>query len=290
MPDRVHALTEGKRRALLAWQRTLPETAGFTHVTAAEVYGWWLPPLPERTPVFVAMPSGAARARRRRLVVSRCVGLAPPREIDGIRVFEPEETLLACARDLGHLDLVVLCDAALQSGAVPPGGLTAAAAARRRGAPALRRAIEVADGRSQSAWESVLRMLHVTCGLDVTPQYRAHDSDGTFLAQGDLWLVGTKTLHEYDGAVHRAGRQHRKDLARDRRLVGAGWTRRGYTSVEVVSQGISILRDADFSVGRAHQPERIRPWHALLADSLFTPSGQVGVLRRWGLPPQPLSA
>jgi hypothetical protein len=268
----------------------LPASAGFTHLTAAAAYGWWLPPLPQQLPVFVTMPADAARPRRGGLIVSRCVNLTPPHVIDGIRVAAAEETLLACARHLELLDLVVLCDAALHQGAVTPEALALAASARRRGAPALRRAVALADGRSESAWESVLRMLHVTCGVAVEPQHRVHDRHGSFVARGDLWLVGTKTLHEYDGAGHRAAGQHRKDLDRDRRLAGAAWTRRGYTSHEVLTQGIAILREADASVGRRHEAERIRPWHDLLAGSLLTPAGQSSVLRRWGLPTQALSA
>jgi hypothetical protein len=62
------------------------------------------------------------------------------------------------------------------------------------------------------------------------------------------------------------------------------WTRRGYTDVEVLHQAVSILRDADRSLGRPHRPERVRAWHALLTDSLFSPSGMALARRRWGLP------
>jgi hypothetical protein len=80
-------------------------------------------------------------------------------------------------------------------------------------------------------------------------------------------------FHEYDGGDHLTVRQQRADLARQRRLLGAGWARRAYTAREVVGQGAGILRDADASLGRVHRSERIRPWHRLLAASLYSESG-----------------
>ncbi len=146
------------------------------------------------------------------------------------------------------------------------------------------RALTLCDGRSESPWESLLRVLHVLCGIPVEPQLILLDEDGGFVARGDLWLKGTTTLHEYDGGEHRKKQRQRKDLARERRIGNTEWTRRGYTDVEVLSQGIAILRDADRSLGRPHRPERIRPWHDLLAQSLFTPSGMALARRQWGLP------
>jgi hypothetical protein len=48
----------------------------------------------------------------------------------------------------------------------------------------------------------------------------------------------------------------------------------------VLLTSIGVLRDADSSVGRAHDPGRIQAWYALLQDSLFTPSGQRRLARR----------
>lgn len=204
--------------------------------------------------------------------------------VDGVRLATPAETLLACARDLDLLDLVVLIDAALHLGSCTLQELEVVAALRRRGAPMLRRALRYADGRSESAWETLLRLLHVVCGIPVRPQLVIEDEHGSFVARADLWIVGTTTIHEYDGAEHRRKNRQRKDLARERRIGNVVWTRRGYTDVEVLHQGVSILRDADRSLGRPHQPERIRAWHALLQKSLFTPTGTATLRTRWGLP------
>ncbi len=105
--------------------------------------------------------------------------------------------------------------------------------------------------------------------------------DGSFVARGDLWLAGTRTLHEYDGAVHRDRAQHRADLLRDRRLVAAAWTRRGYTSRDVIEGAAGVIRDIDLALGRPHRAEHGRRWHALVAKSLFSPAGRARITARW---------
>jgi len=193
------------------------------------------------------------------------------------------ETLLACARDLGLIDLVVLLDCVLHRRLVDRAELERVASQHRRGAPALRRALLLADGRSESPWETILRLFHVVCGLNVWPQYEVFDDDGRFVARGDLWLVGTTMLHEYDGGDHLPKPQQRKDLKRARRIGGADWQRRGYTSEDLLHQAVGILRDADSSVGRTHDPSRVRAWNLLLRESLFTPAGMARFCARVGI-------
>lgn len=267
---------------LRAWQRILLPAACFTHLTAAEVHGLWLPPLPEALPVSLCLPKGVERPRRKGLRVARLTASMTPVLVEGVRVAPLPEVLLACARDLGLLDLVVLVDSALRSGRCSPGEIAEVAAPRRRGAPALRAALPMADARSESPWESLLRMLHVLCEVPVEPQFEVYDDRGVFVARGDLWLRGTKTLHEYDGAVHRDRRTHVKDLTRERGLANTGWTRRGYTSGDLLGRSHVMLREADATLGRAHDPRRLDPWLDALRESLFTPCGRTRLLRRWG--------
>ena len=121
------------------------------------------------------------------------------------------------------------------------------------------------------------------CAIPVEAQYDVFDTEGLFVARGDLRLSGTRMLHEFDGAHHLAREQQRRDLARSRRLGNAGWERRGYTSLDLRHQPVAILRDADRALGRPHQPERIRPRLRLLALSSLTPSGMSRLRRRLGL-------
>lgn len=275
----------GLAQDLAAWLLVLPESAVFTGLTAALIHGWWVPPLPVDLPVFVSIDVADNRPRRDGLRVSRLVDVPRAQLVDGIALAPPAEVLLACARELMLLDLVVLVDAALHLGTVTLEDLHEVMSRRRYGVPLLRRAVELADGRSESAWETLLRLLHVICDVPVEPQYVLLDEDGGFVARGDLRIVGTRTLHEYDGGEHRKKRRQRHDLARERRIGHVVWTRRGYTDVEVLHQAAMILRDADHSLGRPHRPERVRAWYALLAESLFSPSGMTEARHRWGLPP-----
>jgi very-short-patch-repair endonuclease len=271
---------------LHAWQAVLGDEVRFTGLTAARIRGWWLPPLPDDLPVFAATV-GTARPRRPGLVVSRHGKRADAELVDGLRVDRAALTLLACARVLSVLDLVVLVDAALHAGDCTVADLAAAAASGGAGSVRLREAVARADGRSESAWETLLRELHRVCGVEVVPQHVVADKDGVFIARGDLLVVGTRTLHEYDGEHHLARKRQRQDLSRTRRLGHAGFERRGYTSEDVLHQPIGILRDADASLGREHDPARVRGWYDELRDSLFTPAGTAAFRMRNGLPPPP---
>jgi hypothetical protein len=93
---------------------------------------------------------------------------------------------------------------------------------------------------------------------------------------------GCHAFHEYDGAGHRDRHQQRSDLRRDRDIEAAGWVRRGYTDLEVLRRPVMILRDADRTLRREHDPQRLDAWYSLLADSCFTASGRQRLLRRLG--------
>lgn len=264
---------------LTAWSAILPASAAFSHLTAAALHGWWLPQLPVGVPVLVDQPRSESRSRRAGIRVSRTARPVPARTLDGLRVADPAHALLACARDLAVLDLVVLVDSALRAKCTRE-EIAAAAVDRRHGSPRLRRALELADGRSESPWETALRVLHVVVGAAVVPQHVVRAGDGTFVARADLRLDGTKVIHEYDGAVHRTQQAHADDLRRDRALTAAGWTRRGYVAADLCRNPATVLRDIDATLGRAHRPERIRPWLTLLRESTFTPTGRARLLDR----------
>lgn len=271
------------RADLAAWAEVLPEGARFTHLTAARLRGWWLPPLPDELPVFVALPPGSHRIRRPGLVAIRRSQETFVDVLSGLPVDPVEKLLAACARDLGVLDLTCLVDAALACGDTSADRLITEVRLGGRGVGHLRRSCALADARSESIYEVLLRVMHLVCGIDVEPQHVAHDEAGLFLARGDLWLQNTRVLHEYDGGDHLARRQQRKDRERDRRLGHADWIRRGYTREDLLHQAVAILRDADVTIGREHDPARIRPWHELLRGSTFTASGMFALRSRLGL-------
>lgn len=277
----LHAPADaGPRARLAAWQLLLPGHGCFTHLTGAGLRGWWLPQVPEGLPTFVALRPDDPRPQRKGIRSLRTRGTQLHDEIDHLRVASSPEIVLACARDLSLLDLVVVIDAALHAEDLNVDGLGSAARARRRGAPAVRAALPWVDGRSESAWETALRVFHRACGIEVEPQHEVRNEHGAVVARGDLWLVGTRTFHEYDGDDHLERRRQVKDLRRMRHLDAEDWSRRGFTSEDLVGRSIGILRDADRTLGRRHDPERIKSWYALLRESCFTPAGRRRLLAR----------
>lgn len=198
-----------------------------------------------------------------------------------LRVSSGAETLLTAARDLGILDLVIMGDSALRLAHCTMDQLQATAAMQRRGAPRLRTVLPLLDKRSESPWESVMRVLHVAAGIEVEPQKKIYDPFARFVARADLWLVGTRRIHECDGDGHRERQTHRNDLARERRLVETDWQRMGFTSAQLLHDGASIIASADRLLGRPWDPRRLARWEALLDDSLFRPAGRARARRHW---------
>lgn len=253
---------------LRAWRLVLPEASVFTSLTAAALRGWWLPAM-SRPLVQVAVGERDSHPQRRGLQVLRLKD-TPERElVQGLPVATAAETVLAAASELAVLDLVPLADSALRSGGCSLEELTALAATRRRGSPRLRAVLNLLDPRSESAWESIMRVLHRAAGVDVEPQHEIFDGDGRFVARADLWLVGTRRIHEYDGEGHLDKATHRQDLDRDRRLVETGWQSHGYTAADVLYGGGPILASVDALLGRGWDPERLARWRMLVAESSY---------------------
>lgn len=257
-----------------AWQAVLPRDASFSHVTGARLLGLWLPPLPRHTRVVVQLPADSHPVRRPGLRALRTAEPGDSVLVSGLRVAPVGEVLLSLCRDLSDLDALLAVDASLQLGLASTHQLQAVAAGRRRGAPRLRRLLQVADGRSESPWETVLRELHRLVDAPVTPQVEVRDQYGVFVARGDLQLDGTRVLHEYDGGRHLEVARQRADLRRARRLEAAGWVRRGYTAPDLLRRPHEVLADIDRSLGRTHDRSRLAAWDTTLRNSALTRSGR----------------
>jgi hypothetical protein len=268
---------------LRAWSLALPPSVAFTHLTAAAAYGWWLPEVPPH-PVFAAMPASDPRPRRPGLLVFRHPSPPDVQVVRGLRLTTPAETLLALARDLTALDLVVLADSAVRRADVTKEELTRiATGTRRRGAPALRALVPLVDERSESAWESVMRLLHGAADIPVEPQHVLVDRAGRFVARADLWVCGTRRVHEYDGGGHRDPDIHESDLARDRAISLARWERHGFTRRHLLQSGASIIRATDELLDRPWDPARLQAWDSALEASMLRRPGRMRVQRRWGM-------
>jgi hypothetical protein len=274
------AAREERLRDLAAWLLVLPPDAVFTHVTAAWLYGWWLPQLPDEVPVFAATTADT-RPRRPGLICSRLESVAVGLTLNGLPVDAPAAVLLRAARDLAILDLVPMIDAALRFGDVSRAELDELAHSGKAGSRRLREALALADRRSESAWETLLRIFHEVAGVLVEPQAVIRDAEGAFVARADLLVVATGDLHEYDGAVHDAPSQRVRDLRRSRRLAEVGRVRRGFTASDLVRHPGVTMEELDRIVGQAHDPERLQAWATYLNQSCLTVAGRLRLQNRW---------
>ena len=259
----------------------LPPSSVFCHLTAASLYGIWLPPLPDWLPLLVSLPPATDRPERAGVYAFRSrAGERVPHLIAGVPVLAPELVLGQLAEDLSTVDLVVAIDGALQLGLCDLADIEYAIRSRQRGLPILRRAIAMADGRSESPWETRLRMVHSASDLRVEPQYLIRDDNGHIVARADLRLSDTWRLPEYDGAPHRDRNQHERDLERDKHLARLGYERYGYIARELVRTPERIIRDAEDALGLRHDPWRVVAWLDLANLSILTRDGKTRLLRR----------
>jgi len=82
---------------------------------------------------------------------------------------------------------------------------------------------------------------------------------GTLCYAADLWLVGIRRIHEYDGDKHRERQAHRSDFARDRRLlVEIDCQRMGFTAAQLLHEGASTIVSTDRLLGRSWDPDALR--------------------------------
>ncbi|MGA9746479.1 MAG: hypothetical protein WBQ50_03380 [Nocardioides sp.] len=272
---------EETRRDLAGWMLVLPPNAVFTHITAAYLRRWWLPKLPRFVPVFAATQLHSNRPRRSGLVCSRLGREVENDVIDGLPVDAASEVLLRSARDLSVLDLVPMIDAALRIGDVAVTELDRICASSRPGVRQLRLAVSLADSRSESPWESILRLFHHVVEIDVTPQVQLHDAAGRWVARADLWVPGTPFVHEYDGLHHARGPQRADDLRRTRRLHDAGFIRRGYVADDLINHPLAMLQEMDRELGRRSQSSRLTRWRRWVAQSSYSDEGRRRLQNRW---------
>jgi hypothetical protein len=267
-------------RDLSAWQLVLPRDAVFTHVTAADLCGWWLPKLPDFVPVFAATGLSGNIPRRAGLICSRLPRDHPTGIVEGLPVDSPYEILLRAARDLALIDMVVMLDSALRRGHVAD-QLEEYCHSGRPGSRRLRRALALSDPRSESAWESLLRLFHKAVDIDVEPQRPMYDEAGRFAGKVDLWVRGTPCAHEYDGDEHEKAPRRKTDLRRARRLLDAGVERRGYVADDLLNHPRAMLQEMDRELGRPHRPARLRKWYAWLRESSYSVAGRRRLQNRW---------
>jgi len=156
-------------------------------------------------------------------------------EVDGLRVTTPLRT----AWDLGRVrwtdEAITGLDAMFRLGAFTRDELLAGIERFRgtRWITTLRAIGPLADGRSESPGESVLRLRCIECGVRVEPQHEVF-RDGALVARLDLADAMLQTGFEYDGAEwHSSQDQLAHDRDRRRAVEAAGWVVRAFVASDV---------------------------------------------------------
>ena len=103
-------------------------------------------------------------------------------------------------------------------------------------------------------------MFHDAMEVPVAPQAVLRDEAGNVVAHADLLVIGTRRVHEYDGAHHRAKSQQRIDLRRNRGLAQWGFDRRGFALDDLLNHAAVVMHELDRELGRAHSRSRLERW------------------------------
>jgi hypothetical protein len=225
-------LKEGPQLLLSAVARRLPAGAAFSGWTAAWLHGLDVTP---RDPIEVTIPELIGTRRRAGASVSRA---ALSSEEIVLRRGLPTTSALRTVVDLAArtplTEGVVAADMFLHKGQVSMADLRAYIAEHpgAKGIARLRRAVEVAEPKAESAMETRLRMLLVLAGLPrPAVQVSVRDDRGRFLGRPDLLYRVQGLAIEFDGGNHRD--RMVEDNRRQNGLIGAGFRLLRFTAADV---------------------------------------------------------
>jgi very-short-patch-repair endonuclease len=225
-------LRESPQLLLSAVARRLPPRAAFSGRTGAWLHGLDLAPC---DPIEITIPDPIGTRRRTGASVSRA---ALSFEEIVIRRGLPTTSALRTIVDLaGRNPLtegVVAADMFLHARLVSMDELLAHVSEHpgAKGIARLRRVVDLAEPKAESAMETRLRMLLVLARLPPPEvQVSVHDDQGRFLGRPDLLYSRQRLAIEYDGGTHRD--RMVDDNRRQNGLVGAGLRLLRFTAADV---------------------------------------------------------
>jgi very-short-patch-repair endonuclease len=110
-----------------------------------------------------------------------------------------------------------------------------------KGIKRLRRALSMAEPRSESPMETRLRLELLKARLPApTVQADLYDTTGKFVARADLYYADRRLVIEYDGANHRDRLE--ADLRRQNALLMAGYHLLRFTAAELRTPGFAAAQ------------------------------------------------
>jgi len=222
-----------------------PSAAVVSHMTAAAVWGFQVPLVPDDERVHLTVPPGSrVRSRHDRRIHCSVVPEPERRLFRGAPTTSPSRTWMDLAAHLPPGALLALTDQMLAQGFPADEFPRILDRSRgRRGVARARSVLPCADGLAGSPMESVLRWLIHEAGLPrPVLQYVVSDSAGAFLGRVDLAWPEHRVVVEFDGDMHRERHVFVRDLRRQNGIVLAGWQMLRFTSADVLGRPSAVLR------------------------------------------------
>lgn len=205
----------------------LPRITGgfFSHTTAAALWGMPLPFIPGDS-IHVSANPPAREPRTRGIIGHR---LRMPEDgltlIEGFPVPTPAQTWAQLGGMLRSDDLIAAGDWIIAHGDPLTDLIEAAERSRRRGAIALREALQLVRTGSESPKETEVRLILVRAGLpEPELNWTLRTATGAFVARLDMAYPEQRVAVEYDGRHHAEGEQFVRDADRWRAISDEGWT------------------------------------------------------------------
>jgi len=237
-------IAESPMVRLSAAMQRLPEEAAFSGRTAS-----WLHALEDTlgSPIEVTVASTSRFAglsiRRAQLAADEVVIRR------GLRTTSPLRTVADLGCRLPLVEAVVVLDRALHQRLVRVEQVKHWAEVHRgtRGVARLRKAIELAEPRSESPMETRIRLLLVLAGLPRPKVQVSVGNEASFLGRVDLYYPDHRLIIEFDGGTHR--NTLAADNRRQNRLVEAGFVVLRFTASDVLGDPASVVEIVRKSVG-----------------------------------------
>lgn len=175
-----------------------------SHLSAAALHGLPVGSAPLTTVHLTRLGTGGSRVAPGYSLHAASLKDDAIVQISGMRVTAVARTLVDVARTESMRSAVALADDALRQGLITVPGIDAALD-ELSGCPGMRRArraLGIADGRSESVGESFARVVFHTHGLDgLELQVEVRSAAGEFIGRCDFGLTECAVLIEFDGKV-----------------------------------------------------------------------------------------
>ena len=226
------SLRAGTELVLRAAAQRMPSAYAFSGRTAGWIWGLDVAPC---EPIVVTIPREVS-VRARVGVRLRRASLAESEVVirRSFRVTTPLRTLRDIGSEPDLVESVVAVEMALRTGFVGLSDITGDVEQHpgTKGIKRLRRALRLADARSESPMETRVRLQLLKARLPAPcVQADLHDAAGGFLGRADLYYPDRRLVIEYDGENHKD--RLVSDLRRQNALVNAGYQVLRFTAADL---------------------------------------------------------